>query len=77
MELWEKCFKKVDEALKLTKLKKEEIDEIILEGGSTKIPKIREMVQYYFNGKEPLQNINPDEVITYEVALVPYLNLKI
>ena len=51
MDLWEKYFKKVDEVIKLSKLKKEEIDEIILVGGSTRKPKIREMVKKYFNGK--------------------------
>ena len=63
MDLWKKCFKKVDEALKISKLKKDEIDEIILVGGSSRTPKIKQMVQDYFNGKEPLQNINPDEVV--------------
>ena len=75
-DLWEKCFIKLDEALKLAKLKKEEIDEIILVGGSTRTPKIQEMVKNYFN-KQPLQNINPDEVVAYGAALVPYLDLKI
>ena len=35
------------------------------------------MVKNYFNGKEPLQNVNPDEVVAYGAALVPYLDLKI
>ena len=77
MDLWEKCLIKVDEAIKLAKLKKEDIDEIILVGGSTRTPKIKEMVKNYFNGKEPLQNVNPDEVVAYGAALVPYLDLKI
>ena len=77
IDLWEKCIKILDDAIKLSKLKKEEIDEIILVGGSTRTPKIKQMVQKYFNGKEPLQNINPDEVVAYGAALVPYLNLKI
>ena len=73
-DLWEKCLNKVDEALKLIKLKKEEIDEIILVGGSTRIPKIKEMVKNYFNGKEPLQNVNPDEVVAQGALLSAYLN---
>ena len=77
MDLWKKCLIKIDEALQLAKLKKEEIDEIILVGGSTRTPKVKEMVKNYFNGKEPLQNVNPDEVVAYGAALVPYLDLKI
>ena len=77
MDLWKKCFKIVDDALKLSKLKKEEIDDIILVGGSTRTPKIKEMVQEYFNGKEPLQNINPDEVVAYGAVLAAYLDLNI
>ena len=77
MDLWKKCLIKIDEALQLAKLKKENIDEIILVGGSTRTPKVKEMVKNYFNGKEPLQNINTDEVVAYGAALVPYLNLKI
>ncbi len=68
MDLWNKCLIKVDEALKKAKLKKEEINEIILVGGSTRTPKIKQMVQEYFN-KKPLQNINPDEVVAYGAIL--------
>ena len=63
MDLWEKCFKVVDETLKLSKLKKEDINEIILVEGSTKTPKIQEMVKEYFNGKELLKTVNVDEII--------------
>ena len=69
MDLWEKCFKVVDETLKLSKLKKEDINEIILLEGSTKTPKIQEMVKEYFNGKEPLKTVNPDEIIAPGAAL--------
>ena len=68
--LWKKCFKSVDEALSIAKLKKENIDDIILVGGSTRIPKIKEMVKEYFNGKEPLITINPDEVVAHGATLV-------
>ena len=68
--LWKKCFKSVDEALSIAKLKKENINDIILVGGSTRIPKIKEMVKEYFNGKEPLITINPDEVVAHGATLV-------
>ena len=69
MDFWEKCFKIVDKILKLSKLKKEDINEIILVEGSTKSPKIQEMVKEYFNGKEPLKTVNPDEIIAPDAAL--------
>ena len=76
MSLWEKCFKKVDEALKKAKLGKNQMDEIILVGGSTRTPKIKEMVEKYFN-KKPLQNINPDEVVAHGAVLSTSSNLII
>ena len=57
-----KCFEIIKQALKDAHLKKEQIDDIILVGGSTKIPKIKEMIKEYFN-KEPCDSINPDEVV--------------
>jgi len=77
MDLWNKCLIKVNDALQLSKLKKEEIDEIILVGGSTKTPKIKKMISEHFNGKEPLQNINPDEVVAQGALLAAYLDLNI
>ncbi len=66
-------FKKTLEPLKLAMegagLKKNEIDEIVLVGGSTRIPKIRQLVKEYFNGKEPNTGINPDEAICYGAAV--------
>ena len=59
---FDKCFEILEQALKDAKIKKEEIEEIILVGGSTKIPKIKEMIKEYFN-KEPCDSINPDEVV--------------
>ena len=73
MDLWEKCFEVVDKTLKLSKLKKEDINEIVLVGGSTRTPKIQEMVKKYFNGKEPLKTVNVDEIIAHGAALFPYL----
>ena len=67
-DLFEKCFVKVDETLKFAKLDKKELDEIILVGGSSRTPKIQEMVEKYF-GKKPLQNIPVDEVVAYGATL--------
>ena len=50
-------------------IKKNEIDEIVLVGGSTRIPKIRQLVKDFFGGKEPNTGINPDEAICYGAAV--------
>lgn len=58
----------VDETLKEAKVKKEEIDEIVLVGGQTRMPAIQEAVKKYF-GKEPHKDINPDEVVAIGAAV--------
>ena len=70
LDLWKKCFKSVDKALSIAKLEKKDIDDIILVGGSSRTPKIQQMIKEYFNGKEPLKTINPDEVVAYGATLV-------
>ena len=45
------------------------IDEIVLVGGSTRIPKIQQLVKEFFNGKEPSRGINPDEAVAYGAAV--------
>ena len=62
------CLEIITQALKDAKLKKENIGEIILVGGSSKIPKIKEMIKDYFN-KEPNRSINPEEAIAYGAAI--------
>ncbi len=67
-DLFEKCLIKVDETLKFAELKKKEIDEIILVGGSCRTPKIQKMVEEHFE-KKPLKNIPVDEVVAYGATL--------
>ena len=55
-------------ALKDAKLSPSEIDEVILVGGSTRIPKVQEMVKEIF-GKEPNKSVNPDEVVAIGAAI--------
>merc|ERR1712113_1365606 len=50
-------------------LKKSEIDEIVLVGGSTRIPKVQKLVKDFFNGKEPNRGINPDEAVAFGAAV--------
>merc|ERR1711877_47932 len=50
-------------------LSKKDIDEIVLVGGSTRIPKVQQLVKEFFNGKEPSRGINPDEAVAYGAAV--------
>lgn len=50
-------------------MKKSEIDEIVLVGGSTRIPKVQQLIKDFFNGKEPNRGINPDEAVAYGAAV--------
>merc|ERR1719158_1517327 len=50
-------------------LSKNEIDEIVLVGGSTRIPKVQQLLKDYFNGKEPNKSITPDEAVAYGAAV--------
>merc|ERR1711988_2100214 len=59
----------VEKALRDAKLDKASIDEIVLVGGSTRIPKIQKLLQDFFNGKELNKSINPDEAVAYGAAV--------
>jgi len=59
----------VERALRDAKLDKSKIDEIVLVGGSTRIPKIQKLLQDFFNGKELNKSINPDEAVAYGAAV--------
>mmetsp|Transcript_20468 Transcript_20468/g.78472 ORF Transcript_20468/g.78472 Transcript_20468/m.78472 type:complete len:662 (+) Transcript_20468:69-2054(+) len=69
MDLFRKTLNPVDKVLKDAGLAKHEIDEVVLVGGSTRIPKIQQMLKDYFNGKEPNRGINPDEAVAYGAAV--------
>ncbi|GJE99368.1 heat shock protein 70 [Phanerochaete sordida] len=68
MDLFRKTMKPVEQVLKDANLKKENIDEIVLVGGSTRIPKVQQLLKEYF-GKEPSKGINPDEAVAYGAAV--------
>jgi len=59
----------VDNVLKDAKLKKHEINEVVLVGGSTRIPKVQQLLKNHFNGKELNRGINPDEAVAYGAAV--------
>ncbi|KAI0632848.1 heat shock protein 70 [Trametes polyzona] len=68
MDLFRKTMKPVEQVLKDANLKKEDIDEIVLVGGSTRIPKVQQLLKEYF-GKDPSKGINPDEAVAYGAAV--------
>jgi heat shock 70kDa protein 1/2/6/8 len=65
MDYFRKCMEPVEKVLRDSKLSKSQIHEIVLVGGSTRIPKIQEMLSEFFNGKELNRSINPDEAVAY------------
>ena len=69
MDLFKKCMPPLENVIKDAKMSKSQIDEVVLVGGSTRIPKIQSMVQEFFNGKEPNKGINPDEAVAYGAAV--------
>ena len=73
MHLFREAMAPVDQVLKDAKLSKSEIHEVILVGGSTRVPKIQEMLRDYFNGKELNKSINPDEAVAYGAAVQAFI----
>lgn len=69
MDLFRSTMKPVTQVLEDGDLKKTDIDEIVLVGGSTRIPKVQQLVKDFFNGKEPSRGINPDEAVAYGAAV--------
>jgi molecular chaperone DnaK len=67
--LVEKCRKPVVDALRDAKLNPEQINEVILVGGSTRVPMVKRLVKELFKGKEPNQTVNPDEVVAVGAAV--------
>jgi len=67
--LVERCRKPVEQALKDAKLSPKDIDEVVLVGGSTRVPLVQELVKKLFNGKEPHKGVNPDEVVSVGAAI--------
>jgi len=68
-DLFRGTLNPVEKALRDSKLDKSSIDEIVLVGGSTRIPKVQKLLQDFFNGKELNKSINPDEAVAYGAAV--------
>eukprot|EP00884_Botryococcus_braunii_P020063 jgi/Botrbrau1/6740/Bobra.0324s0026.1 len=68
-DLFRKTLGPVKKSLEDADLKKEDIHEIVLVGGSTRIPKVQQLIKDFFNGKEPNKGVNPDEAVAFGAAV--------
>lgn len=68
-DLFKKTMTPIQTCLDDAGMKKSDIDEVVLVGGSTRIPKIQALIKEFFNGKEPNRGINPDEAVAYGAAV--------
>ena len=69
MDLFRKCMEPVEKVLRDAKMDKGTIHDVVLVGGSTRIPKVQQLLTDFFNGKELCRSINPDEAVAYGAAV--------
>ena len=67
--MFKKCIPPVENVLKDSGVGKEQVHQIVLVGGSTRIPKVQKILQEFFNGKTLNKSINPDEAVAYGAAV--------
>jgi heat shock protein 5 len=68
-DLFKKTLKTVEQVLKDAKVRKAEVNDIVLVGGSTRIPKVQQLLEEFFDGKKASKKINPDEAVAYGAAV--------
>ncbi|KAH0462196.1 hypothetical protein IEQ34_009771 [Dendrobium chrysotoxum] len=69
MDLFRKCMEPVEKCLRDAKMDKSHVHDVVLVGGSTRIPRVQQLLQDFFNGKELCKSINPDEAVAYGAAV--------
>merc|ERR1719158_856505 len=69
MDYFRNSMGPVEKGLRDSGIDKKNVHEIVLVGGSTRIPKVQQLLQDFFNGKEPNRSINPDEAVAYGAAV--------
>eukprot|EP01126_Amoeba_proteus_P028381 TRINITY_DN279_c0_g1_i8.p1 TRINITY_DN279_c0_g1~~TRINITY_DN279_c0_g1_i8.p1 ORF type:complete len:659 (+),score=191.70 TRINITY_DN279_c0_g1_i8:281-2257(+) len=69
MDLFKSCMAPVEKVLSDSKIDKARVHEVVLVGGSTRIPKVQQLLQDFFNGKQLNKSINPDEAVAYGAAI--------
>ncbi|KAJ9553304.1 hypothetical protein OSB04_017349, partial [Centaurea solstitialis] len=70
MDSFDNCIKTLESCLSDAKMEKSSVHEVILVGGSTRIPKVQHMLQEFFNGKELCKSVNPDEAVAYGAGVM-------
>ncbi|XP_022635904.1 probable mediator of RNA polymerase II transcription subunit 37c [Vigna radiata var. radiata] len=68
-DLFEECMYTVDSCLRDAKIEKNSVHEVVLVGGSSRIPKMQQLLQDFFNGKDLCKSVNPDEAVAYGAAV--------
>lgn len=68
-EVFQRCMDPIDRVLEDSKITKDKIQEIVLVGGSSRIPKVQQMLSDYFDGKSLNKTIKPDEAVAYGAAI--------
>lgn len=69
MDLFRKCMEPVERCLRDSEMDKSSVHDVVLVGGSTRIPKVQQLLQDFINGKELCKSINPDEAVAYGAAV--------
>ena len=69
MNQFQKCIEPVSKVLRDSKISKNEVHDVVLVGGSTRIPKVQQLLSEFFNGKELCKSINPDEAVAFGAAV--------
>ncbi|XP_062026036.1 heat shock cognate 70 kDa protein 2-like [Rosa rugosa] len=69
LDLFSKCMEPVKQCLRDAKMDKSIVDDVVLVGGSTRIPKVQQLLQDLFDGKELCKSINPDEAVAYGASI--------
>ncbi|XP_058752054.1 heat shock cognate 70 kDa protein-like [Vicia villosa] len=69
MDLFDECMEIVEKCLTDAKMDKSNVDDVVLVGGSSRIPKVQQLLQDFFHGKELCRSINPDEAVAYGAAV--------
>jgi L1 cell adhesion molecule like protein len=72
-DLFRKCMNPVEQVLKDAKLSKSDINDVVLVGGSSRIPRVQALLKEYFNGKDLCQSIHPDEAVAYGAAVQAHI----
>lgn len=74
--IFRRCMEPIEQVLRDAKMSKDQVNEIVMVGGSSRIPRIRQLVSDYFNGKKLNDSVNPDEAVAYGAAVQAHILTK-